>query len=188
MKRFAIPLCLFLTVVAAYAPPTWWSQGSTNIFVAGAAANNYGPVNLGQLKHVATQAKKHLDVALPASGGAGPEVNAMVAAFTNDPGTPTAPGTNFSPVNLGQLKAVAKPFYDRLIAIGYDTKANLTAHRSPSDPNPWPNNYPWDNDNRVNVSENYVPANLGQLKFVFSFEVLDSDGDGIPDFWEIDTG
>ncbi len=32
---------------------------------------------------------------------------------------------NYAPVTIGQLKAVAKPFYDRLIASGYNTTDSL---------------------------------------------------------------
>jgi hypothetical protein len=36
----------------------------------------------------------------------------------------------------------------------------------------------------VPVSQNYVLANLGQLKVVFSFNLSDADADGLPDAWE----
>jgi len=73
---------------------------------------------------------------------------------------------NYDAANLGQLKAVAQPFYDRLIEVGYTT------------------NVPWtlitDDDSDFSV------ANIGQLKNVFNFDVaIDSDGDGMPDWWEV---
>ena len=43
--------------------------------------------------------------------------------------------------DLGQLKAVAKPFYDRLKVIGYGTKQNLIDRGYPPD---WQYDYPWD--------------------------------------------
>ena len=103
---------------------------------------------------------------------------------------------DFATINLGQLKAVAAPFYDRLIALGMDTKASLIAHGYPAS---WAHAYPWNpNDawnkplppgTQVDKTANYVPANLGQLKMVFSFDIdlhysQDTDHDGIPDWWE----
>ena len=75
---------------------------------------------------------------------------------------------NYYPVNVGQLKSVAKPFYDRLIEEDY---ANL---------------YPW--TSTTNDDGDYALANLGQLKRVFSFDFLnfgrDADGDGMSDDME----
>lgn len=59
------------------------------------------------------------------------------------------PGGDFSPVNIGQLKYVAQPFYAMLIAAG-----------STGD-------YPWAGAPATN---DYAPANVGQLKNTFSFE------------------
>ncbi|CAN5539928.1 hypothetical protein BH09VER1_BH09VER1_23980 [soil metagenome] len=88
---------------------------------------------------------------------------------------------NYGPINLGQLKAVSKPYYDLLLSYGYNTKANLIAHGAPSD---WAYDYPWNPS--TDVSANYAPANLGQLKLVFSFDLTsyDADDNGIPDIWE----
>ena len=93
-------------------------------------------------------------------GGAG-----FLPTFTNA-------ANNYAAVNVGQLKAVACPFYDRLIAAGSVT------------------NYPWANSPSTN---NYAIANIGQAKKLFSFVftldlLLDSDGDGMPDAWEIANG
>jgi len=187
--------CLFLGSIwlntAHPAAPSWWGESFTQILDPAATQNNFGPVNLGQLKHVATQAKVHLDVALAAKGGAGPAVDAVVASFVSDP------STNFEPANLGQLKNIAKPIYNRLMAVGYNTKQNLIDHGEPA----WTFNYPWNTLTPVPVSENYAPSLIGQLKWVFSFDlsrdansdgtpdwtttVLDADGDRVPDAWEI---
>lgn len=139
--------------------PSWWI--SRSVLLTNAPANDYAPVNQGQLKWVATQAAVELDANLP--GGAGPAVSNLVASFTTS--------NNFRLVNLGQLKSVAKPFYDQLIAAGYVT------------------NYPWNGS--ANPPNDYAMANLGQLKSVFSFAVADSgdsDGDGMPDGWEAQYG
>jgi hypothetical protein len=176
MKRQTPWILLFGALIShgAAAPPAWWTndQNGTRIIDSAATASNYSPLSLGQLKFVAKQAKKHLDLTLPI--GAGPEVNALVASLQS------VPASNYTSANLGQLKAIAKPFYDRLHSLGYDTKANLIARGYPST---WAHIYPW--DPAAPVSENYAPANLGQLKMVFSFDLSglggDADGDGIPD-------
>jgi pectin methylesterase-like acyl-CoA thioesterase len=185
MKRFAALtgfLCLIgLAFTVRATNPAWWTSSATQVIDSNSdhsTSANYAPANLGQLKNVARQAKLHLDTYLP--GGAGSQIGNMVSGFSTDP------AVNYAPINLGQLKAVARPFYDRLGSAGYDTKANLIAHGYPTN---WGFNYPWDPS--TPVSANYAPANLGQIKMAFSFDLtgktatLDSDGDGLPDAWEI---
>jgi hypothetical protein len=181
------------------APPGWWSAPGTQIVDPAAEQDNYAPANLGQLKHTATQAKKHLDQQLAAVGGAGATINALIAGFEPRAGQGYTPEqiaafkeANYAPVNLGQLKAVAKPFYDRLHALGVDTKVGLIAHGYPAT---WTHTYPWNpadpwnlptpQGQQVDKTVNYAPANLGQLKLTFSFDAnQDTDEDGIPDWWE----
>ena len=175
----------FATLHAA--PPAWWiddgtnSANSTRIIDGGpnAVTNNKGPLNVGQLKNVAVKAKRHLDQALPTAGGAGTGVNAVVNSLHSDP------STNHAVANLGQLKAIAKPFYLRLIAVGYNPNLNLKSHGYPGD---WDSLFPW----KVSTpkEDNYRPANIGQLKMVFSFSLAgftpnsDADGDTLPNEWE----
>lgn len=171
------------------APPFWWTddQANTRILQQGSVAENYAPANLGQLKWVASQAKKHFDVELAPFGGAGSEIDALVASFTPPGGhTEATRAANYAPANLGQLKNVAKAFYDRLLFLGYDTRQNLIDHGLTN----WSHDYPWDPGaawNQVgpaDKSPNYVPANLGQLKLVFCFDLGDRNNDGLPDWWE----
>lgn len=110
-------------------------------------------------------------------GGAGPALESLVKGwYQTTPGGDfllnsqgrrqplvTAHTNDFAVVNLGQLKTVAKPFYDRLIAVHYQ----LT--------------YPWQDGS----ADDFAAGNLGQLKNLFSFgQDRDSDQDGIPDWWE----
>ena len=180
-KRFILAVGLLtLGLSVAAAPPAWWTNSGTKIVDSQWQPNNFGPVNQGQLKNVATQAKKHLDIALAgfhdAQGitGAGAAVNALVAGFQNNP------NTNYAPANLGQLKAVAKVFYDRLNEVGY-SKDEIPAGRDPVTAYPW--------TAATSDDTNYSPANIGQLKRVFSFDLTaDCDdngaGNGLPDWWE----
>lgn len=170
--------------------PTWWSDAATRILdPASPQPANYAPVNVGQIKHVAAMARKYLDTALASVGGAGPAIDSMVDSFVTQQGS-TDPDANYTLANLGQIKNVAKPFYDRLIAIGYDTKANLIARGYPPG---WAHDYPWIPETLQ--ESNYVPANLGQLKMVFSFSLagfnlstVDADEDGMSDVWEANNG
>ncbi|MDB6151992.1 MAG: hypothetical protein JWL90_445 [Chthoniobacteraceae bacterium] len=85
--------------------------------------------------------------------------------------SPTAaPTDDFAALTLGQLKTVAKPFYDRLSKAGYNAP------------------YPW--QGRELAADDLALANIGQLKSIFSFDVRpldsihDSNRNGIPDWWE----
>lgn len=158
------------------AEPGWWQErgvikmdGPTRV-----AANDYAAINQGQLKQLATAAFDEWQDNLP--GGAGSEVTTMVRGwFETDPETgelitPRTPKAteqtnDFSPVNLGMLKTVAKPFYDRLITMGYAS------------------GYPWEAPGR-GAPNDYAVANIGQAKNLFNFEVtVDADEDDVPDWW-----
>ena len=148
---------LLLPLAARAAPPSWWASREVTIF--GAPADDYAAINEGQLKNIATQAEAELDANLP--GGAGAAVHALVDTWS----TPTAATSDYSAVNLGMLKTVAQPFYDQLIAAGYA------------------NAYPWTGSKTP--PNDFAAANIGQAKNLFSFDVTyDSDGDGLPDWWE----
>ena len=186
MKRHLIFLGLlaFGASLVRAGAPSWWSSANTRILSAD-SSDNYAPANLGQLKLVAKKAMEYFDFYLP--GGAGSEIAQMVASFEPRQGQGYTPeqinqfkAANYAPANLGQLKAVAKPFYDRLLAAGYHTRQNLISHGASG----WPFNYPW--NPATPVSENYTSANLGQLKMIFSFDIsTDGDTDGLSDWWEL---
>ena len=99
------------TVDLSAAPPAWWSEQTTRILQVNGQADNYAPANLGQLKHVAKMAKIYLDAQFSEVGGAGAQIDSLVASFGANAGQ-TA--DNYAPVNLGQLKAVGKVFYEQI--------------------------------------------------------------------------
>ncbi len=109
-------------------------------------------------------------------------------AWWSDPATallqPGATPHDYSPATLGQLKHVAKPFYDRFAAMHYKWNNPDTY----GIPNP---TYPW---SVTTGPANAAPATLGQLKFVFSFGfsqaflTKDTDSDGLPDWHEFLVG
>ncbi|MES2568842.1 MAG: discoidin domain-containing protein [Verrucomicrobiota bacterium] len=81
------------------------------------------------------------------------------------------PPDDLAVVTLGQLKAVAKPFYQRLIAVGYR------------------NAYPWSNS--VLPPADDAMACIGQVKRIFDFDPAfvdaahDVNGNGVPDWWDL---
>jgi len=160
-------------------PPTWWTDttNGTAIINPSATPNNYGVLNLGQLKFTAYQARNYLNQQFGPAGGAGAAIDALVANFTANT------STNFAPATLGQLEYVAKPFYDRLNFLGFDTKSSLELHGYTDAF--WTNPtqtiapfYPWhlppgSGDAGYTDWQNQLLSlvNLGQLKMAFSFDL-----------------
>lgn len=182
---------------AKSAPPAWWSDPASPVVEEGGTIEeNYAPANLGQLKNMALKAKIHLNANLV--GEAGSAIDALVNGFEPRAGQGYTQqqidafiAENYAPINLGQLKAVAKPLYDRLHAAGFDTKASLIGRGFTNvwvSPHNWTGYYPW--NPATAVADNYAPANIGQLKMVFSFDLagFDTDGDGIPNWMELLNG
>ena len=168
---------IFLSVLlvgklsALAAPPAWWQE--RGVTSGTLAADDFGLINQGQLKKFALAAFLEMELRLP--GGAGPDVTALintwttVDAFNNRIAKSGGATDNYATVNLGQLKAVAKVYYDRLIELGFRKV------------------YPWTNL----PSDNYLFANIGQAKALFSFDLtkaapnVDANQNNIPDWWEL---
>ena len=138
-------LTVLLTHAALAVNPGWWAaRGVVN---PNLAPDDYAKLNLGQIKHMAAEARNELNAILP--GGAGPAIDTLVNGWAN-----TTAADDYAICNLGQLKAVSKLYWDRLIA----------EHRATA--------YPWSG-----VADDYVKANLGQLKTAFNFDSdMDDDG------------
>lgn len=162
-------LGIVAVALSATVPP-WWT--SRNVLTSTSPANDYAAVNLGQVKHIATQAQREMQARLP--GGAGATLTNLVNAWTQPPASGVV-RNDFAAVNLGQLKALAKPFYDRLAQAGYQGQP-LSSGQT----------YPWTAS--TSDDSDYAIANIGQVKFLFSFYFTsggeDSDGDGMGDDWE----
>jgi uncharacterized protein (DUF1800 family) len=192
----ALGLCATLLATAqqsAQADPPWWPKNTS------ATVDNYRPANAGQLKNMAAQAKTALDSALAPfglpGGGAGEELTRMISAWPLGPDP-----KNGHVINQAQLKAVAKPFYDRLAQLQLWERGWIPALNPPltpaqlSDPaGRWHRirvsspvyaaewsltpRYPW----KFWVPASFwaqqdrstlglQPANVGQMKAVFDFD------------------
>src|SRR5687767_2821760 len=132
-----VPILLYAGI------PSWWLE--RGVLLENATADDYAPVNQGQLKNIAKAAVAEMDTRL--SGGAGDELHHLIESWSS----PNPATNDFAPVNLGQLKTVAKPFYDRLIAAGLMDF------------------YPWVGS--LNSPDDFAVANIGQTKNLFSFEI-----------------
>lgn len=167
MLRSFIPKCVPATAAVLLASslqaaePAWWVQRGV---IAKDTSNNrlpasdYSAVNQGQLKNFVAAAAAELDANL--RGGSGDELGDLLASWN----VPNPNRSDFAAANIGQAKALAAMVYDRLIA---ESAAGA---------------YPW--AQAPNPAADFAMINIGQLKALFAFEV-DSDGDGLPDFWEL---
>lgn len=149
------------TFLFAQGPAWWYARGVVD---TNQSPNDYALITCGQLKWMATNAYDEMN----AYFGAGSNVAAVITAF---PGS-----NNYYAANLGQLKYVVQPFYDRL----YELSLTNTF------PANMPGYYPWGNASQTN---DYATATIGQLKCAFSFDsAKDSDSDGLSDWDEKDLG
>jgi hypothetical protein len=217
MKRFisslATATAVLLSAASATGEPHWWGRSvATGVSIwDGSPANseNFAPINVGQLKHVAHVGALFLDAAFASIGnedGAGERIRNMVA----DPAW--RQGGDFHPVAVGQLKRVAAEFYLRLhqldpaaadaavrallAAAGRDgaEPLRIADPAAPDSPGTGSGAFPvpWQVSDAGGRS---APANIGQLKFLFSFEPLqlqpfqgDTDNDGLTNRQEVVLG
>ena len=182
-QRKLIPGILVILMIAAFAaPPLWWSQGTDPVISTTATANNHGPANIGQAKHVAKSALDALALVLP-------DVAADIEADLVGPGkiipswAPPAnqaeKDKNHAPLLIGQLKAIAHPFYNHL-----NTAAPswLETERTTNGTNHPGSIFPWTAE--TTDDQNKAIANIGQLKAVFSLRFNEALTNGLPYLWQ----
>ena len=146
--------------------PAWWSMRGVLLSGPNVTTNDYAPINQGQLKWIATQAAAEF----AANGLTSTDLTALVTSFTQN--------GNYHPVNAGQLKFVSKPFYDLLWTNGL-TYCYPQGAGTP---------YPWSNS--TNHPNDFALANIGQAKWLFSFDLsstsnTESNDSGLPDWWQL---
>ena len=130
---------------ATAAAPGWW--GERGVINLQKAADDFAVLNQGQLKSLAAKAWLQMELALP--GGAGDGLNQLISGWrVRKPQT-----DDYATVNIGQLKAVVRPFYERLSSAGL---ASLPA---------------WMTQSGASSADDYAAANLGQAKALFSFVI-----------------
>ena len=160
-----ITLYFTATYVCA-AAPAWWTKREV---LAGGPANDYGLLNQGQLKNLVVKAAAEFEERLP--GGVGPNVKGLIEAWRQPPAVGIL-RNDYGAVNQGQLKAVAKLFYSRLLEEGYAGVPLVAGH-----------SLPWSETTEDDAS--YATANIGQAKNLFSFDLTaDLNLNGLPDWWE----
>jgi hypothetical protein len=184
-------------MIANATPPAWWSDGDPPVINLNNTDpdKNHGMANIGQAKWMASEALRTLDGIAPSVanqirsdlGGTAPDfTNRIVDLTVPNPKTPEWQESQKVPLLLGQLKAIAAPFYSRLNSVD---PLWLQAERIGNGANYTNSIFPWtvtsDDD------ANKAPATIGQLKAVFSLrfetmppQIRDIDGDGLDDAWE----
>ena len=165
-------LCCIMGAGYVCAAPLWWSNPDYQLIDTSKGENDYAPVLQGQAKQAFVASRHYFDDMFVQFGGAGDEVEALFES-----GWLAASTYDYNVLLNGQLKSIAHPFYQRLdelniplslIGFGSDYTEKL----------------PW-TDNDTSDDNDYAPALIGQVKFVFSFDLnLSRDGDEIPDWWE----
>lgn len=141
--------------------PNWWFE--RNVIVAYDSTNNspvwpgsypasddYSVINQGQFKNLASQAYNELQFRLPLSVWSttqGKALTTMVTAW--DPNG----GDGYLVLNAGQLKTVAKAFYDVLTVAGYPNSHTTLAS--------------WQGSG----ADDFSVINIGQVKNLFCFDL-----------------
>jgi len=168
--------CTALTYGTETVIPQWWvdrgiAPSTENQFTDNILEDNYSVVNIGQLMFVAKQAAAELNDKL--QDGAGSIIDDVISAFPEYESS--NPEANYAALTVGQLKYVAQKFYDRLslLSAGEVNWNNIElisgGSSSTNHKYPWPamSNPP----TQAQLEENYSLANIGQLKYLFSWSI-----------------
>jgi hypothetical protein len=154
--------------------PQWWTNQS---LITTGSINDYAIANIGEAKNFTVAAIGELDTDLAQFGGAGPALDGTASLFTAHENN-VVPGLNdYAVVNIGELKNLTQPIYDRLMQIGYFGQPIGSGTTTSG-------TYPWLATGHGTTND-YAAANIGQLKHLFSFDPdYSATGDSIPDWWK----
>lgn len=177
---------LFGAFAANAAPPAWWTAGSPPVVDTTITApdKNHAVATIGQAKWMAEKALRALEADAPqiaaqirsdlqGRGPSDPDPTPQIVDLTV-PATKTVAWIEKqkAPLQLGQLKSVAAPFYKRLAYSAYgwlDNETSVVEHKGQLQLNGTkaPGSiYPW--TTTASDDANTHPATIGQLKNVFS--------------------
>lgn len=145
VQQFTAFVCLFchLASTTVAQGPAWWV--SRGVIDPAQTMDDYAVANQGQLKNFAAAAAAQMAV-LP-NGGAGPGITAMIQDWQ----TQHAQADDYAAATVGQAKAVAVKFYQRLQQLGLTSMPPWTTADTDDD--------------------NHAAINLGQLKSLFAFVI-----------------
>mgnify|MGYP003188797416 FL=1 len=190
---------LLCSVLLFGAVPQWWVERGVVPSAEGEAIEstineNYSAANIGQLMFIASRAAEEINA--KTGEGAGSAINNLVSQFSLY--NASNPKANYELANVGQVKYVAKPFYDKLWELKQTNPDSVTFPSGmvflSGGTDASSHKYPWnalpENPTDSDYSENYEIANIGQIKNLFSWslsslDLPDTDGDGIPDIFDV---
>jgi hypothetical protein len=176
-----IPIAsVVLATGALSADPAWWTTRGVK---TASPASNLSPATIGQAKHIAAMALAELKPRLDALSYLA--LKADVTAVVNFalPTTAEQFEEQRAVLVIGQLKAIADPFYRHLNGIVPLWLAQQRAANGTQDALNPTFIFPWTNSSSDDA--NTATASLGQLKAAFAFRFeTDSDANSLSDFWE----
>jgi hypothetical protein len=123
--------------------PTWWT---TQQVLTTHAPDDFAVINQGQLKALAAKAAAEVHAQFGPAFDLSP-IDLMIIGWEQNKTKANSPADDFAVVTLGQLKAVATPFYDCL---------GLA--------------FPW--DSIAFVPDDFAAVNIGQAKAAFAFDIV----------------
>ena len=190
---------------ARAADPAWWA---TRGVTTSSPQSNLSPATIGQAKHMVAMALAELQTRLDTPTFQALQADVATLVSLAVPPTPDDFAKQKQVLLVGQLKALARPFYDRLRALDapwVNQKMYLASIRL-QEPGSNPlsySPYPW--SVTTTDDSNYSPATLGQLKAAFSLHYedwgipepadpplpsgpYDTDSDGLSDVTEMAMG
>ena len=189
--RYSLLLPTCITVQAA--PPSWWSQiGADGRTVIDSTINNADPkavANIGQAKYMAKRALEAMRLVMPETADAiGSQLvgtGKIIPTWNPPVAGSTFAKEQFAPLRIGELKAIADPFYTVLRDADSEWILAQLVQNGTMDSANSENFFPWTSDGADNADK--AIATIGQLKAIFSlrFESIQStltaEDMGVPD-------
>ena len=129
---------------SAQSAPSWWT--SRHVLNAGDPADDFAALNVGQVKQLATAAAAEVTARM---GSSSQSYWTQLASTISGWQTASTSNDDYATVNVGQLKALALPFYKRLKDAGKISALPAWATQSGQD--------------------DFAIANVGQAKALFAF-------------------